>query len=179
MVFSKVLDISTLSNSKIKMKTIVYVIVLSLLWACNRQTSQDSSHSDPQELMELDLQFAQVASEIGISQAFYQYADPKAIVLSQGSFPLKGPDEIREDWQKVENSLKHPPQLSWKPTKAEIAQSGDLGYTFGTYEFTELDSLDNPSISYGNYVTVWKKQEDGSWKYVLDGGASTPSPEDQ
>ena len=175
-MISKFLDIRDLSNPKIKMKTIIYVIVLNLLWACNQQTGQDFSQSDPQELMDVDLQFAQVASEKGISQAFYQYADQKAIILSQGQFPLKGPEEIKENWQTVVSSFNSPPQLSWNPTKAEIARSGDLGYTFGTYEFTVLDSLDNTSISHGNYVTVWKKQDDGSWKYVLDGGAATPAP---
>lgn len=160
----------------IKMKTIVYVILLSLLWACNQQISQDSSPADPQELIDVDLEFAQLARDQGISQAFYQYAAQKAIILRQGQFPLKGPEEIKEDWQTVVSSFSNPPQLSWKPTKAEIARSGDLGYTFGTYEFTVLDSLDNPSISYGNYVTVWKRQNDGSWKYVLDGGAATPAP---
>ena len=158
------------------MKTIVYAIVLSLFWACDQQTSQLTSPADPQELMEVDMKFAQLARDQGISQAFYQYADQKAIILRQGQFPLKGPDEIKEDWQTVVSSYNNPPQLSWKPIKAGIARSGDLGYTFGTYEFTVLDSLGSPSISYGNYVTVWKKQEDGSWKYVLDGGASTPPP---
>jgi len=89
---------------------------------------------------------------------------------------MKGPEEIKENWQTVVSSFSSPPQLSWNPTKAEIARSGDLGYTFGTYEFTVLDSLDNPSISFGNYVTVWKRQGDGSWKYVLDGAATTPAP---
>jgi len=68
------------------MKTIIYVIVLSLLWACNQQTGQDFSQSDPQELMDVDLQFAQVASEKGISQAFYQYADQKLLSLVRDNF---------------------------------------------------------------------------------------------
>jgi len=58
--------------------------------------------------------------------------------------------------------------------KAEIARSGDLGYTYGNYEFITMDSLQKESKTYGNYVTIWKRQADGSWKYVLDGGVSTP-----
>ncbi len=32
------------------------------------------------------------------------------------------------------------------------------------------------TTTYGNYVTVWKRQPDGKWKYVLDGGNTTPAP---
>jgi len=55
-----------------------------------------------------------------------------------------------------------------------VAFSGDLGYTFGRYQRTVIDSLNNESSRYGTYVSVWKKQEDGSWKFVIDAGNSLP-----
>ncbi|MEI7727400.1 MAG: hypothetical protein WCK09_19985, partial [Bacteroidota bacterium] len=63
--------------------------------------------------------------------------------------------------------------LKWVPVKAEISQSNDLGYTFGNWELY-LKSKD--TTMYGNYVSIWEKQEDGSWKYVLDAGSNTPKP---
>ena len=60
--------------------------------------------------------------------------------------------------------------LSWEPLRAEIAASQDLGYTFGRYALRDGETVK----AYGVYVTVWKKQPDGSWKFVLDGGGTTP-----
>jgi ketosteroid isomerase-like protein len=59
---------------------------------------------------------------------------------------------------------------------ADISASGDLGYTYGTYEFRAVGKDGNPVVEHGKYTSIWKKQRDGSWKVVLDmGNASTES----
>ena len=58
--------------------------------------------------------------------------------------------------------------LSWQPTKAEVSRGGDLGYTIGTYELSMTDTTGKPVTDRGKYVTVWKKQKDGTWKVVAD-----------
>ena len=58
--------------------------------------------------------------------------------------------------------------LSWTPTLVEVAKSGDLGFTSGTYEFSFKDPSGKTIDDKGKYVTVWKKQADGSWKVVRD-----------
>ena len=61
-------------------------------------------------------------------------------------------------------------QLTWAPVGADIADSGDLGYTYGTFEFRSKDKEGKPSAEHGKYTSIWKKQKDGSWKVVLDMG---------
>lgn len=61
--------------------------------------------------------------------------------------------------------------LTWEPTNAGVSQHGDLGYTYGRYRSTGTDRQGNEVASTGSYVTVWHKQEDGSWKVVLDIGS--------
>ena len=56
----------------------------------------------------------------------------------------------------------------WKATKAEVARSGDVGYTTGTYEINETDASGKLKTDKGKYLAVWKKQADGSWKCVAD-----------
>jgi ketosteroid isomerase-like protein len=56
-----------------------------------------------------------------------------------------------------------PGGLQWTASKADVGTGGDLGYTNGTYEITMNGVTDK-----GKYVTVWKKQSDGSWKAVED-----------
>ena len=58
--------------------------------------------------------------------------------------------------------------VSWQTTKAEAARSGDLAYTYGTYELTSNDAAGRPTTDHGKYSEVWKKQSDGSWKCIVD-----------
>ena len=59
-------------------------------------------------------------------------------------------------------------KLTWTPTLVEAAKSGDLGFSSGTYEFSFKDPSGKTIDDKGKYVTVWKKQADGSWKVVRD-----------
>jgi uncharacterized protein (TIGR02246 family) len=58
--------------------------------------------------------------------------------------------------------------ISWQPAKAQVAKSGELGYTSGTYQMAFNDPAGKPVSDKGKYVTVWQKQSDGRWKVVLD-----------
>jgi ketosteroid isomerase-like protein len=60
--------------------------------------------------------------------------------------------------------------LSWTPEVAEVAYYGDMGYTIGTYEYVQGDPEGDFVRSNGTYVTIWSKQDDGSWKVAVDIG---------
>jgi ketosteroid isomerase-like protein len=59
-------------------------------------------------------------------------------------------------------------KISWHPDRADVAKSGELGYTSGAYEMSFTDASGKTIPDKGKYVTVWKKQSDGSWKVMLD-----------
>ncbi|MFC2138829.1 YybH family protein, partial [Bacteroidota bacterium] len=59
-------------------------------------------------------------------------------------------------------------KLEWKPDYIDVSTSGDLGYTFGKFTFSAKDTTGKLIESEGIFHTVWKRQEDGSWKYVWD-----------
>jgi ketosteroid isomerase-like protein len=53
--------------------------------------------------------------------------------------------------------------------KVEVAKSGDLAYVQGHYTLTSTDPKTKKTVTEkGKYVTVYKKQADGSWKAVQD-----------
>ena len=60
---------------------------------------------------------------------------------------------------------------SWAPTFADAASSEDLGYTTGPYEFRKAEMTETPQ-SWGHYVSIWRKQRDGSWKVEVELGVS-------
>ena len=71
--------------------------------------------------------------------------------------------------------------LTWSPSTADVGGAGDLGYTIGTYHMGFQDPEGNPLEIDGKYLTVWKKQPDGTWKVAADmfnaDGAATPVEE--
>ena len=58
--------------------------------------------------------------------------------------------------------------LTWKPDFVDVAASGDLGYTYGKYTYSFTNSEGNKIETNGVFHTVWKRQLDGTWKFVCD-----------
>lgn len=64
--------------------------------------------------------------------------------------------------------------LVWHPVLGDVADSGDLGFTVGNAVFTGERKDGTPEVRYSRYLTVWKRQKDGSWRFVVDGGSARP-----
>jgi len=99
----------------------------------------------------------------GMKNAFLEYIDSNGVLLRPNHLPLLGADAI--DFLILQNDSSF--KLKWEPRGGMVAQSGELGYTYGVYA---LRPTDKDTMMYGNYVSIWKKQSDGSWKYILDSG---------
>lgn len=65
-----------------------------------------------------------------------------------------------------------PTTLTWEPQAAVVSSSGDLGYTWGFFEVRSRS--DAKKAQKGKYVTIWRRQKDGSWKFILDTGNPNP-----
>ena len=90
-------------------------------------------------------------------------------IVTFGSTSLKGVEEVRKSWKEAFDDANF--QLSWEPVKADMFPSGNMGYTVGRYVLRGK-SQSGPTERKGTYLTVWQKQEDGSWKVLADGGSS-------
>jgi ketosteroid isomerase-like protein len=130
-----------------------------------------------QALRDLDDQWSKVAGAKDLDKTVSYYAEG-AIVMPPNA-PSATTEAIRSAWKDL---LASPgTAISWKTTKVEVAQSGDIGYSSGTYEFTMNDATGKPVNDRGKYLEVWKKQVDGKWKCVMDTWnsdlpASAPAP---
>ncbi len=112
----------------------------------------------------------------GMQEAFIKYAADDVVKLRPGEAPIMNKPDLEKMF--AEHAQDGVLKFQWTPVKADIAASGDLGYTFGNWSiFVKSDGTTRDTTIYGNYISIWKKQKDGSWKYVLDGGNSTPAPE--
>jgi ketosteroid isomerase-like protein len=121
-----------------------------------------------QELLSVDAAFAAASVDLGAAEAFRMFADPHAIVLGGGD-----PDFIVGRKEIFLSRSGAPPEnvLDWTPHFAGVGPLGDLGYTVGNFVFT------SPArTGFGKYLTIWQQSPNGTWKFVQDGGSSTPPP---
>jgi ketosteroid isomerase-like protein len=117
-------------------------------------------------MVEAERQFYQTGQEQGTRAAFLTFLADDAVVLQPS--PANG----KEAWSKrPENGL----DLIWEPTFAAIAQSADFGYTTGPAKW-KASKQDKQFLGYGHFVSIWKRQKEGTWKVALDVGIENPAP---
>jgi len=134
------------------------LLIPLIIFSCS---SKDANEKAKLEVMQVERDFSQAAKEKGIASAFYTYADNDA-VIKRGKDIIKGREAIQEFYEKQSGSA----ELQWSPDFADV--SGDLGYTYGKFTFSEKDSTGKVNEVKGIFHTVWKRQKDGSWKFVFD-----------
>jgi ketosteroid isomerase-like protein len=120
---------------------------------------------DPSELIRADSAFSAMSVRQGAKPAFRGYASDDAISFGGGP----GMNEGRQAIGAAFDGFPDGAVLAWWPVAAVIAESGDLGCTVGE---AKIESLKQ----YSKYLTIWRRQRDGSWKFVADGGNARPAP---
>ena len=133
-----------------------YFIAILLFWSCN----QDNHTNSGKQIIEADKAARNLATEIGFNNALLAVADSSFVKLGNGQMPIIGKTAFANSF----DSNKDIKTITWQPENGDVANSGELGYTWGNWQFKTPDT-----IYYGNYVTIWKKQADGTWKMCLDG----------
>jgi len=140
--------------------------ILLLLASCSPGTVENSVDKWKQEIVETEKEFSDMAGEVGIPAAFILYADDNAVIL-RGDRLVVGKSELiafYENQDGKDNSV----SLTWEPDFVEVSSSGDLGYTYGQYTYSYIDSTGSTIESTGIFHTVWKRQPDGKWRFVWD-----------
>jgi len=134
------------------------------LLSAQRATSDSALKS----LVLTEQSFSKMAELQGTREAFLTFIADDGILFRPTA--VKG-----KEWL-----LAHPPPasqkrplLAWQPRFADVSSSGELGYTTGPWEF-KGDIKDEKPAAFGDFITVWKKQPDGTWKFAVDLGISHP-----
>ena len=143
------------------MRLVIIVLILSAAAVVQAQTPL-------QDMVKTEQAFSKMAEEKTTREAFMAFIADDGLLFRPGAVNGK-------KWM-----LEHPvppsdkkPLLAWQPSYAGMAASGDMGFTTGPWEF-KGDIKDATPSGYGHFVTVWKKQPDGTWKWTVDIGISHP-----
>jgi len=134
------------------------LLVIFVLFSC----SEKKPAADPTVLLDADIAFSDYSVKHGIQKAFIEFADDSVVLLKPKRMPIVGKLSLIKSYEGRSDSGV---VLTWKPAKAIIAESGELGYTYGFWTFVA-----KTDTSRGTYMTVWKKDLTGHWKYIADTG---------
>lgn len=145
---------------------IFLLALLPGLYSCKTESTKSSIENWKAEIVATEKEFAEMAAKEGIAKAFLSYAANDAVLMRNDSLII-GKEAIRISF---EGNVTNPGQvtLTWEPDFVDVSKSGDLGYTYGKYEYTVIDSLGNKKAAEGIFHTVWKRQADGKWRFVWD-----------
>lgn len=146
------------------MRFLLLLCFLSVVCSCDNRSGDVDPDQIKEEIIAVETAFADAAGEQGVKEAFLTYAADGA-VLVRGSRVIKGKAEIRNYF---DQSTHRDIALKWKPEFVDVSNSGDMAYTYGPYTYSAKDSAGTEVNSNGIFHTIWKRQADGSWKFVYD-----------
>jgi len=149
------------------MKTLFLSFLAICFCAGSNIAQQKTRLDDLKAIVETERAFSRMSEAQGTREAFAAFIADDGILFRPG--PVLG-----KKWMQ-EHPLPASPTrsvLSWQLIFADVSRAGDLGYTTGPWLFRK--DLDGKPTAFGNFMTVWKKQANGSWRFVLDLGISNP-----
>ncbi len=148
------------------MKTYISLIatIFLTLMGCNNTENNKDMEKWISEIRNVEKAFNDMAQEQNISKAFEYYAAEDAVIKRNEKI-IKGKKAIKAWYEKNGNPNQ---SLTWEPTFINVSNSGDMAYTYGNYMLTYIDSSGIRKESTGIFHTVWKRQSDGTWRFVWD-----------
>jgi len=147
----------------------VGVLLLAGALAAGRATSG----SNKDALLQADRDFNSATASKGID-GFSSFLADNVRTLREDKPVVEGKASMTEKWRPL---LSNPAMsIRWEPITAAVSDHGDLGYTIGMYEITKSDAQGMRTVGTGKYVTIWRKQKDGSWKVEFDSGVPDSAP---
>jgi uncharacterized protein (TIGR02246 family) len=96
-----------------------------------------------------------------------------AFFVAPGVKPASGSTEIRKVYAEASSDPAF--NVSFSSDRIDVAGSGELAYARGRFSEKYTDQKTQKVMTGGgSYITVYKKQADGSWKTVEDIAAADP-----
>jgi uncharacterized protein (TIGR02246 family) len=152
------------------MKRIISIAFLATIISCD-QTKVDKK-AEGEKIMQLSKEWAQTVPTKDVNKIVSYWADD-AFVMQDGQAPLKGKQAIR---QMVEESFKMPGfNITWQPESVEVSDAGDMAYMIENAQVSFNDSTGKQITLKNKAVSIWRKQQDGSWKNAVDISTADPS----
>ena len=146
------------------MKPLTILVFLFVFVSCAENKTIDTD-AVKKEIADAEKAFERMAKEKGIAEAFAFYADSNAVIMRRNDTLITGKEGIRKFYS---DNFYKAASVTWSPDFIDVSEKGDMAYTYGKYLWQSKDSTGKPVEFKGIFHTVWKRQKDGSWRYVWD-----------
>jgi ketosteroid isomerase-like protein len=147
---------------------LTFITLITLVFASCGANNTDNANARTKAIQEIETaekDFQKMSADKGIMEAFWFYADSNAVIKRENDTLIKGKDGIRNYYSAA---FYKQATVTWSPDFTDASAQGDFGYTYGKYTWQSKDSTGKLNEYKGVFHTVWKRQADGSWKYVWD-----------
>ncbi len=124
------------------------------------------------EVAALEDAFCAMAAAKGLLAAFTHFAAPDVAFVDTDPRKFRGLEAVRERMGTDQPGVK----LTWSAYFTDISDDGTLGYNYGRYESHRPGADGKEIVRGGWFLTIWKKQPDGAWRYVMDNGTPDRPP---
>ena len=143
------------------------LVLLPIFWISSCSNSDKGSvESWKGEILQAESDFSAMSEKDGMQAAFLYFA-AEDVVIDRNDELLVGKPALKEYLESQPEGARDE-LLTWTADFADVSKSGDLGYTYGRYTYSYSDSTGTKVENKGYFHTVWKRQEDGSWRFVWD-----------
>jgi ketosteroid isomerase-like protein len=151
-----------LSNLDTRMKRSILVAVA--LISCHGLVFAQAAKVS--EVVNAEQAFNRLVERKGIKEAFLTVAAPDGVVFRPHVV------KITDFYNSID---KQPGSLTWQPKFARISINGDLAFSAGPYVYQ--NGKNDTDKVYGDYVSVWRADQDGKLKLLIDLGIQHPEPD--
>ena len=148
--------------------TYFIIMVAALFTGCAGNKTDDSEDKRQEAIQQIQMaekDFQKMTADKGIMEAFWFYADSNATIKRENDTLINGREAIRKYYSAPFYTQA---SVTWSPDFTDASEQGDMGYTYGKYTWKTKDSTGAMNEYKGVFHTVWRKQADGSWKFVWD-----------
>ncbi len=151
----------------IKFTSKYFLFILLFISQINSQEKKMDVYQTGMKLIKAEYAFAEATKNSTMRDGFLKFISDDGILFRPG--PVNGKEFLEKS--EATSGL-----LLWYPTTSFISSSGDLGVNSGPWNFKK--TAEEESIAFGQFLTVWEKQPDGNWKFLIDVGIGHPKPEE-
>jgi ketosteroid isomerase-like protein len=152
---------------------LIDVIAALLVFAISCTTSSPgvrTQDADVKAIKDDQIQWLKDFDSKDLDKIVSHFSDD-AIVIDKGAPPVKGREEAKKLYK---DAVADPASsLKFSPLRIEVAKSGEIAYVLGSYRaVSSIPNTTKTTEDRGTYISIYKKQSDGSWKDAVDIGAS-------
>jgi ketosteroid isomerase-like protein len=154
------------------MKKLLLLLALASLTTPAARAAAPDKEKLKKEVAAMEDAFCAMTKEKGVLAAFEYFAAPDVAVLGPDPRKVRGLAAVRERMGPDSPGV----TVTWSAAFTDVSDDGTLGYNYGRYESRSPGADGHEIIRAGWFLTIWKRQPDGTWRYVMDNGSPDRPP---